>query len=149
MSLKELYSEPVKEEWLDPYGHLNEGYYLVAFANAAWAFCDHFGVGAAYFKETGCGVYTLETHLRYLREVHAPAVLDMEALVFETDKKRCRYGMIMRVEGEECATFECVVLHFDSNAGRSSPLPEETFAAMQAAEVNELPDWAGRSISLK
>jgi len=149
MSLKELYSEAVKDDWLDPYGHMNEGYYLVAFANAAWAFCDHFGVGAAYFRQTGCGLYTLETHLRYLKEVRAPAVLDMEALVFETDKKRCRYGMIMRADGIERATFECVMLHIDSNAGRSAPLPDETLAAMQAAEVKPLPDWAGRSVSLK
>jgi len=149
MGLKELYSEAVKDEWLDPYGHMNEGYYLVAFANAAWAFCDRFGVGAEYFGRTGCGVYTLETHLRYLKEVHAPAVLDMEAMVFETDTKRCRYGMIMRVGGEECATFECVMLHFDSKAGRASPLPDATFAALQSAQVADLPDWAGRSIALK
>jgi acyl-CoA thioesterase FadM len=148
MSLEHLHSEPVKDDWLDPYGHLNEGYYLVAFANAAWSFCDHFGVGADYFKRTGCGVYTLETHLRYLKEVNTPAVMEMEALIFQVDKKRCRYGMIMRVAGEACATFECVVLHFDSRAGRSSPLPDETFAAMQAAELEDLPDWAGRSISL-
>jgi hypothetical protein len=26
--------EALRDDWLDPYGHLNEGYYNVAFANA-------------------------------------------------------------------------------------------------------------------
>lgn len=149
MSLKTLHSEPVKDEWLDHYGHLNEASYLVAFANASWAFLEHFQVGATYFDRTGCGFYTLETHLRYLKEVRAPAVLEMEAMVLEVDAKRCRYAMLMRVAGEPCATFESVMLHFDARANRSAPMPEVPFAAMKQAEVQVLPDWAGRSISLR
>lgn len=149
MSLENLFSEPVQDSWLDPYGHVNEGYYLVGFADAAWAFMDHFKVGADYFERTGCAFYTVETHLRYLNEIRAPAVMDFEALVFQVDQKRCRYGMIMRVDGSERATFECIMLHFDTRAGRTAPIDEETLAAMQAAAVPELPDWAGRSVGLK
>ncbi len=35
MSVLKLHSEPVREEWLNAYGHLNEAYYLVPFSNAA------------------------------------------------------------------------------------------------------------------
>ena len=75
--------------------------------------------------------------------------MDFEALVFQVDHKRCRYGMVMRVDGSERATFECVMLHYDTRAGRTAPIGEETLAAMQAAAVKEPPDWAGRSVGLK
>ena len=61
MSLEKLHSEPVKDEWLDPYGHLNEAYYLVGFANAAWTFMDYFSIGPDYSERTGCGFYTVES----------------------------------------------------------------------------------------
>ena len=44
-----LHAEPLKDEWLDAYGHLNEAYYMVPFTNANWAILDHFGIGTAYF----------------------------------------------------------------------------------------------------
>ena len=48
-----LDQEPLRPEWLDAYGHLNEAYYLVPFSNATWAFLDHFELGEAYFEQTG------------------------------------------------------------------------------------------------
>ena len=64
-----LHREPVQESWLDAYGHLSEAYYLVPFSNASWAYQDHFDIGVTYFEKTGGALYTLETHLRYLKEV--------------------------------------------------------------------------------
>ena len=58
-----LHSEALKEEWLDAYGHLNEASYLLPFANANWAFVEHFDVGVDYFERTGGAFYTLESHL--------------------------------------------------------------------------------------
>ncbi len=148
MGLEKLHSEPVKDDWLDPYGHLNEAYYLVGFANAAWTFMDFFDIGPAYTERTGCGFYTVETHLRYLQEVRAPAVMEIEAMIFETDKKRCHYGMIMRVDDVERATFESLLLHVDTNAGRTAPIPDDVIGTLNAAKLTDPPDWVGRSISL-
>ena len=149
MTLLKLHSEPVQDAWLDAYGHLNEAYYLVPFSNTTWVLQDHFGIGVPYFEQTGCALYTVETHLRYLKEVRAAAVMEIESIILGSDPKKIRFAHIMKVEGMDCATFECLALHFDTRAGRTSPMPEEVQAALKAAEVAELPDWAGRSISLQ
>jgi acyl-CoA thioesterase FadM len=148
MTLLKLHAEPVKDEWLDAYGHLNEAYYLVPFSNATWALQDHFDIGVEYFERTGGALYTVETHLRYLQEVRAPATMEIESMILGSDAKRIRFAHIMMVEGSERATFECLGLHFDSRANRVSAMPEEIQAILQKAAVAELPEWAGRSISL-
>jgi acyl-CoA thioesterase FadM len=148
MTFLRLHSEPVKDEWLDAYGHLNEAYYLVPFSNATWALQDHFGIGVEYFERAGGAIYTVETHLRYLQEVRAPATMDIESMILDSDAKRIRFGHIMTVEGSERATFECLGLHFDSRAGRVSHFPEEVQAALKDAAVAQMPDWAGRSIGI-
>jgi len=148
MALLRLHSEPLRDEWLDAYGHLNEAYYLVPFSNASWAMQDHFEIGAEYFEATGGALYTVETHLRYVKEVRAPATFDIETMILEADAKRIRFAHTMFVDKIERATFECMALHFDTKGGRTAPLPEPVQAALQAARIAELPDWAGRNISL-
>ena len=96
-----LHSEPVQEAWLDAYGHLNEAYYLVPFSNATWKLQDHFGIGVDYFDATGGAIYTVETHLRYLREVRAPALCEISSLVIGADAKRFHFAHIMTVDGTE------------------------------------------------
>ena len=148
MTVLRLHSEPVQEAWLDPYGHLNEAYYLVPFSNTAWLLQDHFGIGVDYFERTGGAMYTVETHLRYLQDVRAPAVMDIEAMVLAVEVKKVRVAYVMKVDGIERATCECLWLHYDTREGRTAPLPEEVQVAMQAACPVDLPDWAGRSVSL-
>jgi acyl-CoA thioesterase FadM len=148
MTVLRLHSEPLLDDWLDAYGHLNEAYYMVPFSNANWALQDHFGIGVAYFEATGGALYTVESHIRYLKEVRAPATMDVESMIFDADPKRIRVAHIMKVDGIERASLECVLLHFDVNAGRTAPMPDEVQAALNDARVAELPDWAGNGISL-
>lgn len=148
MTILKLHSEPVQDAWLDAYGHLNEAYYLVAFSNATWPVQTHFGIGTDYFDETGCALYTVETHLRYLQEVRAPAHLEIESMVFGSDAKKLHLAHVMKVNGTERATFECLLLHFDTREGRVTAMPEEAQAALRAATVAELPDWSGRGVSV-
>lgn len=149
MSVLKLHSEPVREAWLDAYGHLNEAYYLIPFSNAAWALQDHLGIGVDYFERTGGAIYTVETHLRYLKEVRAPASVELDTMIFDSDAKRIHFGHVMLVDGEARATFECVGLHFDTRASRIAPLPEDVQSALEAARVSDLPDWVGRRVTLE
>jgi len=148
MTILRLHSEPVQDSWLDAYGHLNEAYYLVAFSNATWPLQAHFGIGTEYFDKTGGAIYTVETHLRYLNEVRAPATVDIESMILGSDAKRFHFAHVMKVDGTERATAEFMMLHYDSNAGRVTEMPEYVQAALKAAEVSELPEWSGRRISL-
>ena len=141
--------KPMRDEWLDPYGHLNEAYYLVPFSNTSWVFQDHFGIGVAYFERTGGAIYTVESHLRYLKEVRSPAMIDIESIILGSDAKRIHFAHVMKVDDIERATFECMVLHFDTKANRTAPMPDDVQAALKEAQVTESPDWAGRGITLK
>src|SRR5215471_17055496 len=98
------FREPLRDEWLDPYGHLNEGYYYVAFANAGWDLLRQLEIGVEYFESTGCAFYEAESHLRFLKDIRAPAMLETESMLFGCDTKRMHYGYILSVDGVERAT---------------------------------------------
>ncbi len=148
MTVFRFHAEPMQESWADAYGHLNEAYYLLPFTNTTWIMQDHFGVGTDYFEATGCAIYTVETHLRYLSDVRAPATLEIETLMLGSDAKKIWFAHQMRVGDTLCATAEFMALHYNTREGRTSEMPDQTQAALKAAEVGELPDWVGRSISL-
>jgi acyl-CoA thioester hydrolase len=148
MTVLKFHSEPMQPGWADAYGHLNEAYYLVPFSNATWKMQDHFGIGTDYFEETGCAIYTVETHLRYLNDVRMPASMDIETLVLGSTPKKIWYAHRMLVDGELCATAEFMTLHYDTREGRTREMPDGILASLQDALVTETPDWVGRRISL-
>ena len=143
-----LHEEPLQKDWLDAYGHLNEAYYLVPFSNATWKLQDLFGIGPKYFDKTGCALYTLETHLRYVGEVRAPATLSIETIVLGVDAKRLHVGHIMWSDTTECATFECMLLHYDTRAKASAAFPEDIRKNLHDAIQKPTPEWAGRALRL-
>ncbi|MDH5355739.1 MAG: thioesterase family protein [Gammaproteobacteria bacterium] len=148
MTTLKLHKEPLQDTWLDAYGHLNEAYYLVPFTNTSWKFQDHFGIGVDYFEETGCALYTLETHLRYVAEVRAPALIEVETILLGSDEKRIWFAHQMIVDGKLCATGEFMGLHYSTRDSRTAAMPESVQSALRQAEVDEKPDWVGRQISL-
>lgn len=146
MSTFRLHEEPLQKEWLDAYGHLNEAYYLVPFSNATWKLQDHFGIGTAYFDKTGCALYTLETHLRYVGEVRAPASLSIESAILGVDAKRLHIGHTMWSGTQECATVECMLLHYDTRAKGAAVFPEDIRENLHGAIMKPTPDWVGRAL---
>lgn len=148
MTVFQFHSEPLQQSWLDLYGHLNEAYYLLPFSNTTWVMQDHFGIGSEYFDATGRAIYTVETHLRYLSDVRAPATMDIETLILGSDAKKIWFAHRMKVGDELCATAEFMTLHYDTRAGRTAQMPAAIQEKLKAAEVDELPDWVGRRISL-
>ena len=148
MTAFRFHSEPLQDSWLDLYGHLNEAYYLLPFTNTTWIMQDHFGIGGEYFDATGCAIYTVETHLRYLNDVRAPATMDIETIMLGSDAKKIWFAHKMLVNDELCATGEFMTLHYNTREQRTMEMPQEIQAALKAAEIDELPDWVGRQISL-
>ncbi len=149
MATLQLHSEPLQEDWLDAYGHLNEAYYLVPFSNTSWLMQDYFGIGVDYFKDTGCALYTVETHIRYLKDVRAPAQLAIETILLGSDAKRIWFAHLMWVEGDLRATGEFMGLHYDTRENRTAPMPESVQAALKKAQIAEQPEWVSRRISLR
>ena len=149
MTIFNFHSELLLDSWLDDYGHLNEAYYLVPFTNTTWKFQHHFGIGVDYFERTGCAIYTVETHLRYLNDVRSPSVMDIETIVLGSDAKKIWFAHKMLVEGKLCATGEFMVLHYGTRESRTIEMPESVQVALKQSEVSEKPDWAERHISLQ
>ena len=143
-----LHSEPLQDIWLDAYGHLNEAYYLVPFSNATWKLQDQFDIGVDYFEKTGCALYTVETHLRYLKEVRPPASIEIESVILGSDAKRIWFAHLMVINEKICATSEFMGLHYSTRDKGTAPLPDAVQKALKQAEVKEKPDWVGRQISL-
>ena len=150
-----FHSEALKDEWLDPYGHLNEAYYLVPFSNATWVFQDHFKIGVPYFDETGCALYTVETHMINKAEISAGEGFRITTQILDLDAKRLHifHRMERASDGVLAASGEQMLLHVNSLESRACPIREDVKANLDriyAAHRNlAAPDDAGRSIGIR
>lgn len=142
-----VHREPVRPEWIDYNGHLSEPYYVLVFGHATDVLMDHAGLGPGYRADTGCSLYTVEAHVRYLREVSLGSELVVDTRVLGVDDKRVHYCGEMRVDGEVVATEELLGMHVDTAAGRSRPLPEASRKVLEE-EVQPAPAYAGRAVRL-
>jgi acyl-CoA thioester hydrolase len=138
------YTDVVRPEWIDYNGHLSEPYYVLVFGDATTAMMDAVGLDEEYRATTGASLYTVEAHVRYLREVGPDAGLRVTTSVISTGAKKVRLCHELRVEGVLVATEELLALHVDG--ARSSPFPDTVLERLNA-HVRPAPEYAGRSIS--
>jgi acyl-CoA thioester hydrolase len=144
----------VPAEWIDYNGHMMDAYYFVAFTEATEALLDHVGLGADYRADTGCGIFTVESHLCFSRSVMAGARLRYCSQLLGHDEKRLHvfHRMTEETGGQEVATNELMFLHVDLAQQRVTPIPPPrrravaTLAAEQAALP--VPQVAGRGIAM-
>ncbi|MDA2803039.1 thioesterase family protein [Nocardiopsis suaedae] len=135
----------VLPEWIDYNGHLSEAYYVLVFGFATDALMDRAGMDAGYRERTGCSLYTVEAHVRYLREVPPGAELEVWTRVVSAGAKKVRVCHEMWLDGVLRATEEVMALHVDQVNGGTVPFPGEVLARLADA-VEEVPEYAGRSI---
>jgi acyl-CoA thioesterase FadM len=144
----------VPEEWIDYNGHMMDAYYFVAFTEATEAFLDRVGLGAAYRAATGCGIYTVESHLCFLRSARAGDQLQYSSQLLGCDSKRLHVFHVMTQcsSAAELATNELMFLHVNLAAEQVTAMPAEkaATAAALAAEHSALPvpRAAGRRIAM-
>ncbi|HYH32509.1 MAG TPA: thioesterase family protein [Pseudonocardia sp.] len=142
-----LHTDTVRPEWIDYNGHLSEAYYVLVFGDATTALIERTGMDAAYRESTDCSLYTVEAHVRYLREVGPDAQLQVHTRVLGRDAKRLRLWHELLVGGRLAATEELMCLH----VGREGalPFPDGVAAALDAlAEPGAgEPEHAGRAIA--
>lgn len=149
-----LHTATVQPEWLDYNQHMTEGFYAVAFCQASEAFLDYLDIGPAYRERTGCTIYTVESHLNYLRELKVGAPLRFTTQLLGHDAKRMHvyHEMFHADEGYLAATFEVMMVHVDQHVVKTAPMPEPVlaqFAAIQQAhDTLPQPKWVGRTIQL-
>ena len=143
----------VASEWTDYNHHLTESAYLLIMGDSSDAFFRFFGVDDSY-RAAGHSLYTVETHLRNLREAREGEQLNLTIQVLGTDAKRLHILHEMySVTGGLIATAEQMLLHVDTRAGQAAPFPEAIAGRLReirAAHATALPvpEYVGRSIGI-
>ncbi|MFI7244735.1 thioesterase family protein [Streptomyces qinglanensis] len=139
-----LFEQTVRPEWIDYNGHMSEAFYVLVFGHATDAMMDEVGLGPAYREDTGCSLYTVEAHVRYLDEVAEGAPLTVRTRVLGAAGKKLRFAHEMSVGERPVATSELFALHVGAEG--STPFPEAVRARLEAL-VEEPPEWAGRAVA--
>lgn len=144
----------VQPEWLDYNGHVRDAYYGLIFSLATDAFMDRIGLDAEGRARYGSTLYTLESHVSYLQELHGGAHLEVQAQLIAHDAKRLHLYLVLHAAGVEgpAAVGEQMLLHIDTSGPRAARMPVPVLNAVeriaQAHERLPVPMYVGRSIGL-
>lgn len=142
----------VSPEWTDYNHHLTESAYLLIMGESSDAFFRFFGVDDAY-RDAGHSLFTVETHLRNLREAREGERLSLTIQVLGTDAKRLHILHEMYSAGGLIATAEQMLLHVDTRAGQAVPFPSHIAGVLREiraahAAVLPVPEYVGRPIRI-
>ncbi|WP_162795547.1 thioesterase family protein [Nonomuraea lactucae] len=123
----------MRAEWVDYNGHMNDAYYALVGSQASQALLDALGLGEDYQLATGRTTYTVESHLRYLKEAKEGEVVRAMTLLVDAAPKRLRFRHSLRDGGgAEIATAEFVYLHVNQRTGRVEPMPADRIELVTA-----------------
>ena len=148
-----IWQTVVPAAWIDYNGHLNEGYYGVAFGDASDALLIHLGFGEGYRESHGT-FYTVETRIRFLREVHEETETHAATLLLGADAKRLHvhHDLFAGDASDPVATQEVMMLHVAHGpdgpgvAPMSEPLLGKALSLADAHSPIPLYDHVGRGV---
>lgn len=136
--------------WTDYNGHMNETHYLEAGSLATDEFMQLIGANADYVA-SGKSYFTIESHVRYLSELHAGDQLTIRTQVLHGEGKKLHlFHFLYGSDGTLAATMETLLLHVDLST-RASSLPDPEVSEKlktfhDAHESLRLPEGAGRFV---
>jgi acyl-CoA thioester hydrolase len=140
--------------WIDYNGHLNMAYYNVLFDRAVDEASELIGVGPDYLERQGHSTMVVETHVRYLRELHGDDLVRVTVQLLDYDAKRFHLfeQLFHATEGWISATSETMTLHVDMTSKKVAPFPPSVLRALGAMKQSHAalpqPDGAGRSVAM-
>ena len=140
------YVTNVSPHWIDYNNHMTEGYYGIVFADATDAMLDYVGMDAAYRAADLGTMYTVETHIRFLRELKVGQNLRVEVTVIGSDRKRLHLWSELHAAGYLAATQEVLLVHVIPSTGRVGEMSEATTASIARYRAERQPEGLGRSI---
>jgi acyl-CoA thioester hydrolase len=152
-----MFGTVVPADWVDYNGHMSESCYLLVAGDNSDQFFRYIGIDEAY-RAAGHSLYTVETHIRFLREASLDESLSLTLQVLGFDRKRVHINHeIHRDPGEGAklellATVEQMLLHVDAVAGAVTPMPDllhDRIGSIAAAHAPlGVPDYVGHVMSL-
>jgi acyl-CoA thioester hydrolase len=128
----------VRPEHIDYNGHMNVVHYRAAFDLSTDGLFAHLGLAPdEYNLRTGATLMVVEEHTRYHAELAEGERYRILARMAGHSAKKLHYLLVMEhlERGVVAATHEELALHVGLAARRSSPLPAEVLAAVQALEA--------------
>ncbi|WP_411732084.1 thioesterase family protein [Paeniglutamicibacter sp.] len=137
----------VLQDWIDYNGHMSEAFYVLAFGDATTSVMNALGMDDGYRRSSGCSLYTVEAHVRYLREASLAEELEITTIIVAAGPKKLHLAHEMRRGTELIATEEILGLHVDQATGATTPFPAGILGQVTAHE-HRTPDWSGRSITV-
>lgn len=130
-----IYHTVVPPGWIDFNGHMRDGYYVLAVSYANDAIMGELGLGPAYLATTGCTIYNLESHTRFLMEGHEGDRIGVDIRLLGADAKRLHvFSEVRRDDGALLALNEELLLHVSRSGARpaAAPFPAEVQARVEA-----------------
>jgi acyl-CoA thioesterase FadM len=121
------YQARIPLDYRDEMGHMNVMWYTHLFSCAFEKFADEFGFNEAYFRANHMGSFALETHTRFLSEVHVGWNVTIHSRALGRSAKRIHFMHFMTIDesGRLAAIQEHVGAHIDMSVRRMAPLPED------------------------
>ncbi len=120
--------------WIDYNGHMNVGYYGVAFDVAfERLLVEHLGLGEPQVQTLAQGPYILQSHMQFLREITSEMTIYFQFRLLDADQKRGHYfaQMISATDQVVCATQEALFMNVSHKTGRSEPYPDWAIARLE------------------
>jgi acyl-CoA thioester hydrolase len=158
MTIPALFSvtATVRPDWIDYNGHMNMGYYLVAFDQIATdSFFDYLGIGVEHKRAIGKSTFSLASNIDFLQEV-----IDGDALLFTTqlvdfDHKRLHFfhRLYHADQGYLAATNENLGMYIDMQTRRSTTFSEAQMTRFQQelelGRQHGVPEGIGRKLGIR
>ncbi len=147
------YKTKVKKKWIDYNGHMTEFRYLQVISEACDYFLNYIGLNREYLL-SGYSFYTVENHIRHLKEVKYGECLSVRTqILFYDNKKIHLWHSILNLLNEEIATGEQLLLHVDQKKGKvinmSKKITKNIKKIYLEHSLLKKPEGAGRSVGQK
>ena len=158
MPLTQLYSTTatVKTEWIDYNGHMNMGYYLVAFDQVATdGFYDYLGIGVEHKQTVGKSTFSLAADIDFIGELMNGDPMRLTTQLVDFDHKRLHFfhSLYHAEEGYLAATNENLGMYIDMQTRRSTSFSEEQMARFQVelelGQACGVPEGLGRKLGIR
>ena len=150
----DIYRCSVVAEWVDYNNHMTEAAYLTAFGWASDVLFQYIGINDDY-RARGNSYYTVETHIIYEREADLDDKLRITTQVLDFDAKRLHFNheMFNLATNTRLATCEQMLVHVDSKAAKSAPIPDSVAVALKTIKQShskmQIPPEIGRTMKIK
>ena len=146
----------VEPAWIDYNGHMNMGYYLVAFDQVATdSFYDYLGIGVAHKRAVGKSTFSLAANIDFIAELMEGAPLRFTTQLIDFDHKRLHFfhSLYHADDGFIAATNENLGMYIDMSTRRSTRFSDAQMERFQQEFERGLPhgmpEGVGRTLGIR